>query len=73
MIRPDLTLYGWRGVEIQEPTNQFENIFADGFRPGDGVGAAAATWQSDCKPNTCRLPDNSSDFTAELPAILLAL
>ena len=39
----------------------------------DGVAAAAVSTKRINKPFTCRLPDDSSVYTAELRAILLAL
>ena len=45
----------------------------DGSKTEDGVAAAAVSTKLINKPFTCRLPDDSSVYTAELRAILLAL
>ena len=50
-----------------------ENIFTDGSKTEEGVAAAAVSTKRINKPFTCRLPDNSSIYTAELRGILLAL
>ena len=43
------------------------------FKTEERVAAAAVSTKHIRKPYTCRLPDDSSIFTAELRAILLAL
>ena len=50
-----------------------EQIFTDGSKTEDGVAAAAVSTKRINKPFTCRLPDDSSVYTAELRTILLAL
>ena len=50
-----------------------ENVFTDGSKTEEGVAAAAVSTKRINKPFTCRLPDNSSIYTAVLRAILLAL
>ena len=50
-----------------------ENVFTDGSKTEDGVAAAAVSTKQINKTFTCRLPDDSSIYTAELRAILLAL
>ena len=45
----------------------------DGSKIEDGVAAAAVSTKRINKPSTWRLPDDSSIYTAELRAILLAL
>ena len=50
-----------------------ENIFTDGSKTEEGVAAAAVSTKRINKPFTCRLPDNSSIYTAEFRGILLAL
>ena len=45
----------------------------DGSKTEDRVAAAAVSTKRINKPFTCRLPDDSSVYTAELRAILLAL
>ena len=50
-----------------------EKNFTDGSKTEDGVAAAAVSTKRINKPFTCRLPDDSSVYTAELRAILLAL
>ena len=48
-------------------------IFTDGSKTEEGVAAAAVSTKRMKKTFTCRLPDDSSVYTAELRAILLAL
>ena len=48
-------------------------FFTDGSKTEEGVAAAAVSTKRINKPFTCRLPDDSSMYTAELRAILLAL
>ena len=50
-----------------------EKIFTDGSKTEDGVAAVAVSTKRINKPFTCRLPDDSSIYTAELRAILLAV
>ena len=50
-----------------------EIVFTDGSKTEEGVAAAAISTKRINKPFTCRLPDDSSAYTAELRAILLAL
>ena len=50
-----------------------EKFFTDGSKTEEGVAAAAVSTKRINKPFTCRLPDDSSIYTAELRAILLAL
>ena len=50
-----------------------EKIFTDGSKTEEGVAAAAVSTKRMKKTFTCRLPDDSSVYTAELRAILLAL
>ena len=50
-----------------------ENIFTDGSKTEEGVAATAVSTKRINKHFTCRLPDDSSVYTAELRAILLAL
>ena len=45
----------------------------DSSKTEEGVAAAAVSTKRMNKPFTCRLPDDSSIYTAELRAILLAL
>ena len=49
-----------------------ETFFTDGSKT-EGVAAAAISTKRIQKTFTCRLPDDSSIYTAELRAILLAL
>ena len=48
-------------------------FFTDGSKTEEGVAAAAGSTKRIKKPFTCRLPDDSSIYTAELRAVLLAL
>ena len=50
-----------------------EKKFTDGSKTEAGVTAAAVSTKYPRKPLTCHLPDDSSIYTAELRAILLAL
>ena len=50
-----------------------EFFFTNGSKTEEGVAAAAVSTKRINKPFTCRLPDDSSIYTAELRAILLAL
>ena len=50
-----------------------EIVFTHGSKTEEGVAAAAISTKRINKPFTCRLPDDSSIYTAELRAILLAL
>ena len=50
-----------------------EKIFTDGSKTEEGVAAVAGSTKRMAKPYTCWLPDDSSIYTAELRAILLAL
>ena len=50
-----------------------EKKFTDSSKTEDRVAAAAVSTKRINKPFTCRLPDDSSVYTAELRAILLAL
>ena len=50
-----------------------EKKFTDSSKTEDGVAAAAVLTKRINKPFTCLLPDDSSVYTAELTAILLAL
>ena len=50
-----------------------EKKFTDGSKTEEGVVAAAISTKGIKKPFTCWLPDDSSIYTAELRAILLAL
>ena len=50
-----------------------EKLFTDGSKTKEGVAAAAVSTKRIKKPFICRLPDDSSIYTAELRAILLAL
>ena len=50
-----------------------EQIFTDGSKTEEGVAAAAVSTKRMKKTFTCQLPDDSSIYTAELRAILLAL
>ena len=50
-----------------------EKKSTDGSKTEEGVAAAAVFTKRFNKPFTCRLPDDSSIYTAELRAILLAL
>ena len=47
-----------------------EQIFTGGSKTEEGVAAAAVSTKRIKKPFTCRLPDDSSIYTAELRAIL---
>ena len=53
------------------PSSDF--FFTDGSKTEAGVAAAAVSTKYPRKPLTRRLPDDSSIYTAELQAILLAL
>ena len=53
--------------------NNNNNKITDGFKTEEGVAAAALSTKRINKPLTCRLPDDSSIYTAELRDILLAL
>ena len=44
-------------------------LFTDGSKTEEGVAAAAVSTKRINKPFTCRLPDDSSVYTAELRAI----
>ena len=48
-------------------------FFTDSSKTEEGVAAAAVSTKRMNKPFTCRLPDDSPVYTAELRAILLAL
>ena len=48
-------------------------FFTDGSKTEEGVAAAAVSTKRINKPFTCRLPDDSSIYTADFRAILLAL
>ena len=50
-----------------------EKKITNGSKTEDGVAVAAVSTKRINKPFTCRLPDDSSIYTAELRAILLAL
>ena len=52
------------------PLSEF--VFTDGSKTEERVAAAAVSTKQINKPFTCRLPDDSSIYTAELRAILLA-
>ena len=53
------------------PLSEF--VFTDGSKTEEGVTAAAVSTKQIHKPFTCRLPDDSSIFAADMRAILLAL
>ena len=53
------------------PLSEF--VFTDGSKTKEGAAAAAISTKRIKKTFTCRLPDDSSIYTAELRAILLAL
>ena len=48
-------------------------FFPSTYGSKTGVAAAAVSTKRSQKPLTCRLPDDSSIYTAELRTILLAL
>ena len=48
-------------------------FFTDASKTYDGVAAAAVSSRNVKKPYACRLPGDSSFYTTELRAILLAL
>ena len=48
-------------------------FFTDGSKTEEGVAAGAVSTKRINKPFTCRLPDDSSRYTAKLRVILLAL
>ena len=50
-----------------------EIFFTNSYKTEEGVAVAAVSTKRIKKPFTCQLPDNSSRYTAELRAILLAL
>ena len=58
--------------EKLENYSNYDQIYTDGSKAEEKV-AAAAVAKKGKKIHQCRLPDNSSVFTAELRAILLAL
>ena len=58
---------------ITEYPSSEKNKINDGSKPEEGVAAAAVSTKDIRKPFTCGLQDDSSIFTAELRAILLAL
>ena len=51
----------------------YQNFFHRRSKAEEGVAAAAVSTKRIKKTFTCRLPDDSSVYTAELRAILLAL
>ena len=57
--------------EIAENFSEYEQIFTDGSKQGERVGAAALFLNGAQK--SIRLPDKSSIYSAELRALLLAL
>ena len=57
--------------EIVENFSEYEQIFTDGSKQGERVGAAALF--SNGAQKSIRLPDKSSIYSVELRALLLAL
>ena len=64
------TLFHVRYNEIKENYFSYKPIYTDGSKEGNSVAAAAVYGERGLK---CRLPDNSSIFSAEIKAIDLAL
>ena len=64
------TLFHARYNEIKEHYFSYKPIYTDGSKEGNSVAAAAVYGERGLK---CRLPDNSSIFSAEIKAIDLAL
>ena len=56
---------------LEYPSSDF--FFTDGFKTETGVTVASVSTKCSRKPLTCHLPDDSSIYTAELRAVLLAL
>ena len=56
-----------------QTTFHIKTNFTDRSKTDDGVAAAAVSSRNYKKLYACRLPGNSSMYTAELHAILLAL
>jgi ribonuclease HI len=65
--QPDLFLSKYR--ELVSTLNGYTRLFTDGSKDGAAVAAAAV---AGAQSRSCRLPDNSSIFSAEAHAILLA-
>ena len=66
-------------TEYQETLGSHDEVFTDGFKMNERVGAAAVinrhfqNGETTCRHLTKRLPDNSTIFAAEATAITLAL
>ena len=60
-------------LQLTSEYSSSEFVFTDGSKTEAGVAAAAVSTKHPRKPLTCRLPDDSSIYTAELRAILLTL
>jgi ribonuclease HI len=60
-------------LELISDYPSYHKLFTDGSKTNDGVAAAAVSSRNYKKPYACRLPGDSSIYTAELRAILLAL
>ena len=65
------TFYMIKFKEIVENFSEYEQIYTDGSKQGDRVGAAALVPNGAQK--SIRLPNKSSIYSAELRALLLAL
>ena len=59
--------------ELISDNPSYHIFFTDGSKTNDGVAAAAVSSRNYKKPYACRVPGDSSIYTAELQAILLAL
>ena len=60
-----------KNKELVKSFSEYEQIYTDGFKHGERVGAAALFHNGAQK--SIGLPDKSSTYTAELRALLLAL
>ena len=60
-------------MELISDCPSYHNLFADGYKTNDEVAAEEVSSRFYQKPYACRLPGDSSIYTAELRAILLAL
>ena len=60
-------------LELIADYPSYQKVFTDGSKTDDGVAAMAVSSRNIKMPFACRLPGDSSIYTAELRAILLAL
>ena len=67
------TAYKQAFLELSESYDGYTHIFTDGSKINEKSAAAAIVGKNLRDPLSCRLPDHSSIYSAELQAILLAL